>query len=110
MTERQSAPFDVVVGAPVHEAPTELDLRERNLAKAGEARIPHAEIVDRQRDVVNLQLRADGASRIDIAQGLILGDLQDEPGPAIAFRGELPDYLDQWQIDDLMSGNVDRKA
>lgn len=70
-----------------------LQLRERQIAQAGEGRIADSKIVDRDGDAAYAQLRGDLVGQCDVVNELILGYLDDQPRPRRGFRPVLRHQL-----------------
>ena len=69
----------------------DLELGERQIAQARERRIAGAEIVDRNRDAAHPQLVGDLVRQRNVANDLVLGHFENEPGPTRGLRTILAD-------------------
>ena len=81
---------------------------ERQLAQSGERRKALAEVVDRERDAVNAQLRRDLVHEGDVLDHLVLGDLQDEARPLVVLRPMFADERRKLQVGERADRGVDR--
>src|SRR5712692_1110677 len=98
-----------VIAAVRHQVAVELELGEGKLLEPRQMRVARAEIVERERYVVDLELRRDLLGQRDVAHRLVLGNLEDEARPAVIAGMMLAYDRRNRQLDQIAHRDVDRE-
>jgi len=100
--------MDLVGAAADHERAIELHFRERQFLQLHQGRTAFAEVVDCEPHIVLGECPAQLVGERDLAQDLLLGDVDHQAGPVVHLRMVIAHDLADRQLDQAFHRDVDR--